>query len=157
MADSGWAAVPGLDEARLDHVGITVGDLAAAEDWYCTAFGLSRDLELRVDALELDIVMLIHPALGYRVELLHRPGTHVGDKPATPGDAALVEGYGHMAFDVVDLDADYERLLVLGAAPVVSPRPSPEKGVRMAFVTDPEGNLVELLQRNSAGAADPDA
>jgi hypothetical protein len=29
----------------------------------------------------------------------------------------------------------------------LTPRPSPEAGVRMAFVADPEGNLVELLPR----------
>jgi lactoylglutathione lyase len=27
------------------------------------------------------------------------------------------------------------------------PYPSPEVGVRMAFIADPEGNLVELLHR----------
>lgn len=134
--------------ARLDHVGVTVGDLGAMADWYCGAFGMTRDLELRVEPLELDIIMLIHPTLGYRVELLHRPMTSAGDKPANPAEAAEREGYGHMAFDVTDLDTDYDRLLSLGAGSVVSPRPSPEKGVRMAFVTDPEGNLVELLQRN---------
>jgi len=37
----------------------------------------------------------------------------------------------------------------LGARPVMAPRPSPEPGVRMAFVADPEGNLVELLDRSS--------
>jgi len=29
----------------------------------------------------------------------------------------------------------------------MTPRPSPEAGVRMAFVADPEGDLVELLSR----------
>jgi catechol 2,3-dioxygenase-like lactoylglutathione lyase family enzyme len=28
------------------------------------------------------------------------------------------------------------------------PCPAPEPGVRMAFVTDPEGNLIELLHRS---------
>ncbi len=119
-------------------------------DWYCTAFGMNRELELRVEPLELDIVMLIHPALGYRVELLRRPTTAAGDKPADPGVAASREGYGHMAFDVGDLDADHERLLSFGADRWSRLRPSPEAGVRMAFMTDPEGNLVELLQRNTA-------
>ncbi|MEV6841930.1 VOC family protein [Actinoplanes sp. NPDC051411] len=37
----------------------------------------------------------------------------------------------------------------LGARPVMTPRPSPEPGVRMAFVADPEGNLVEILSRGA--------
>lgn len=35
----------------------------------------------------------------------------------------------------------------MGAQPVMPPCPAPEPGVRMAFVADPEGNLVELLDR----------
>ena len=52
-----------------------------------------------------------------------------------------------MAFDVADLDAAYDRAVARGARPVMPPCPSPEPGVRMAFVADPEGNLIELLHR----------
>jgi glyoxylase I family protein len=83
----------------------------------------------------------------YRLELLHRPGAGADGKPATPAEAALREGYGHVAFDVADLDTGYDRAVARGARPVMPPGPSPEAGVRMAFVADPEGNLVELLHR----------
>jgi glyoxylase I family protein len=139
MADIGF---------RLDHAGLAVADLLVARAWYCEMFGLEPELTLRVDALNLDIEMLIHPEHGYRLELLHRPGTAAGPaKPAHPGEAALREGYGHIAFDVTDLDAAYERAVTRGARPVISPGPSPERGVRMAWVADPEGNLVELMHR----------
>jgi lactoylglutathione lyase len=131
---------------RLDHAGLAVADLAAAAAWYVEAFGLERELTLRIAEIELDIAMLRHPAYGYRMELLHRPGT-AGPKPADPTQAALVAGYGHIAFDVGDLAAAYERVMALGARPVITPRPAPEAGVLMAFVADPEGNLLELLQR----------
>jgi glyoxylase I family protein len=135
------------DAARLDHVGLSVRDLAAAEAWYCAAFGYVRELALRVDAIDLDIVMLIHAGHGDRLELLHRPGSAPGRRAVDPAEAALSETFGHVAFDVRDLDAAYERAVRLGARPVMTPRPSPEPGVRMAFVADPEGNLVELLAR----------
>ena len=64
--------------ARLDHIGLAVADLGAAAAWYCDVFGLVPELSLRVDAIDLSIEMLIHPAFGYRVELLHRPGTGDG-------------------------------------------------------------------------------
>jgi glyoxylase I family protein len=131
---------------RLDHVGLAVADLAAARSWFCDVFGLVPELTLRVGALDLDIEMLIHPVNGYRLELLHRPGS-AADKPANPGEAALREGYGHMAFDVTDLDTAYDRAVARGARPVMPPGASPEPGVRMAFVADPEGNLIELLHR----------
>ena len=134
---------------RLDHVGLNVADLEAAETWYAGAFGYVRELELRIDALELDIVMLIHPERGDRLELLHRPGSAPGLRAATPPEAVLTEGFGHVCFDVAGVDAHFDRLVALGARSVMTPRPSPEPDVRMAFVADPEGNLLELLDRSS--------
>ncbi|GIF25377.1 glyoxylase I family protein [Actinoplanes tereljensis] len=136
-----------MAEARLDHVGLSVHDLDAAAEWYCAAFGYRRELALRVDPIDLDIIMLLHPTHGDRLELLHRPGSVTGPRPANPAEAALSEAYGHIAFDVVDLDLAYDRVVGLGARSVMAPQPSPEAGVRMAFVADPEGNLVELMQR----------
>lgn len=131
---------------RLDHTGLAVADLTAARAWFCDVFGLKPELTLRVEALDLDIEMLIHPEHGYRLELLHRPGSEA-DKPASPAEAALREGYGHIAFEVTDVDAAYGRAVARGARPVVPPGPAPEPGARMAFIADPEGNLIELLHR----------
>ena len=39
----------------------------------------------------------------------------------------------------------YARLLAHGAAEVWDPRDAPEPGMRMAYVTDPDGNLIELV------------
>jgi lactoylglutathione lyase len=136
-----------MPEPRLDHAGLTVADLDAATRWYGEALGYEVELRLRVDAIDLDIVMLRHTGHGDRLELLSRPGSAPGPRHAGPAEAALVEAYGHVAFDVTDLDATFGRLVALGARPVVPPGPSPEAGVRMAFVADPEGNLVELLSR----------
>jgi lactoylglutathione lyase len=136
--------------ARLDHVGLAVASLGAAVSWFCDVFGLVPELTLRVDALDLSIEMLVHPAFGYRLELLHRPGSAAGGKPATPGEAALRDGFGHVAFDVTDLDGAFDRAVTRGGRPVMPPGPSPEPGVRMAFVADPEGNLIELLHRPPA-------
>jgi lactoylglutathione lyase len=133
--------------ARLDHVGLAVADLAAATAWFCEVLGMVPELSLRVGPLDLSIEMLINPVHGYRLELLHRPGSVSTFRPGTPGEAALREGYGHVAFDVPDLDAGYARAVARGARPVMPPGPSPEPGVRMAFLADPEGNLIEFLHR----------
>lgn len=151
MAEPARGAEPPAEpsaEPRLDHVGLAVGDLAAAAAWYGEAFGYETELTLRVDPIDLDIVMLRHPGHGDRLELLHRPGFRPAPRPANPAEAARSATYGHLAFDVADLDATFDRVLGLGAGPVMPPQPSPEAGVRMAFVTDPEGNLVELLSRS---------
>src|SRR3984957_253711 len=142
--------------ARLANVGLEGAELTAEARWVCEVFGLLRELALRVEPLDLSIEMLIHPGYGYRVELLHRPGPDsvARGKPDNPAEAALRHGYGHVAFDVTDLDAAYDRAVARGARPVMAPCPSPEPGVRMAFVTDPEGNLVELLHRPGQAGSD---
>ncbi|MEV6306583.1 VOC family protein [Actinoplanes sp. NPDC051861] len=132
---------------RLDHVGLNVADLAAAESWYTLAFGLRVEMRLRVAPVGLDIVMLISDEHGYRLELLYRDGGSPGARADSPAAAVLSHGFGHVAFGVPDLEKAYRHLLALGAKPVMAPCPSPESGVDMAYVADPEGNLLELLDR----------
>ena len=127
-----------------------MADLARAEAWYQKAFGLQREFATRVGAVDLEIVMLRSEDGGYRVELLHRPGSGPGLRAANPAEAALTEGFGHLAFSVPDLCATHSRLLALGAREIMPPQPSPEPGVRMSFLADPEGNLVELVEREQS-------
>jgi catechol 2,3-dioxygenase-like lactoylglutathione lyase family enzyme len=119
--------------------------------WYSAALRLAVGFEFALPELDFRGVML-HSPYGHRLELLHRAGNRAGLRPASPVDAALTRGFGHVAFDVADVDAAFEELLAAGAAERMSPRPSPEPGVRMAYVADPEGNLIELLDRRRAGA-----
>ena len=124
-----------------------MADLARAEAWYCLAFGLKREFATRIEAVDLGIVMLRDPEHGHRVELLHRPGSGPGLRAANPAEAALTRGFGHLAFGVASLDEVHGRLLGLGAREVMAPQPSPEPGVSMSFLADPESNLIELVQR----------
>ncbi|EDY55403.1 MULTISPECIES: VOC family protein [Streptomyces] len=131
---------------RLDHVGVNVRDLAAQTAWYQDAFGLKRVFDFHLGIPGLRGVVLEHPH-GWRVELLARPGSAPGLRAPDPMTAALTEGYGHVAFTTPELDPVYTALLAHGAGEIVKPGPSPEPGVRMAWVSDPEGNLIELIEK----------
>jgi succinate-semialdehyde dehydrogenase/glutarate-semialdehyde dehydrogenase len=143
---------PGVAAPALDHVGLNVHDLPAMTEWYAAALGLTVEFEFVLDHVAFRGVMLHSPA-GFRLELLCREGSSPSMQTADPVDAALTRGYGHLALDVPDVDASHARLLAAGAADRMSPRPSPEPGVRMAYVADPEGNLLELLDRSTARSA----
>ncbi|MEU4222859.1 VOC family protein [Nonomuraea sp. NPDC026600] len=130
----------------FDHVGLNVGDLDAMTAWYAGALGLETEFTFALAEVGLRGVMLRSPA-GYRIELLHRAGGVPGPRAANPAEAALTHGFGHFALDAPDVDAAYDALLAAGASERMPPRPSPEPGVRMAYVADPEGNLIELLDR----------
>ncbi|CAI9401453.1 VOC family protein [Nocardioides sp. T2.26MG-1] len=131
---------------RLDHVGLNVADLDAMTDWYRSALDLAVEFEFALDHVDLRGAML-RSADGWRLELLTRAGNLAGLQADSPVEAALTRGFGHLALDVPDVDAAYDALVAAGATDRMSPRPSPEPGVRMAYVADPEGNLVELLDR----------
>lgn len=136
---------------RLDHVGLNVADLEAMGSWYAAALKLDVELTFALEHVDLRGVMLRSPE-GWRLELLQRAGSVVGLQASSPVDAALTRGFGHVALDVPDVDTAYDDLLAAGATDRMSPRPSPEPGVRMAYVADPEGNLLELLDRTAAAA-----
>jgi lactoylglutathione lyase len=138
---------------RLDHVGLAVADLDAMTAWYGASLDLVVEFEFALDpavaGCEFRGAMLRSPD-GWRLELLHRPGGLPGMRAGSPVEAALTHGFGHVALDVADVDSAYAGLIAVGATDRMSPRPSPEPGVRMAYVADPEGNLVELLDRTHA-------
>lgn len=135
----------------FDHVGLNVTDLPGMAAWYARALGLEVAFEFALDGIDFQGVLLRHPQ-GYRIELLHRPGASAGIHAANPVEAAMTLGYSHFALDVADVDAAHADLIGAGARDRMSPRPSPEPGVRMAFVADPEGNLIELLDRGAVFA-----
>jgi lactoylglutathione lyase len=130
---------------RLDHVGLSVGDLDAAADFYSRAFGFAPQLEFELAPHPIRGLMLLHDS-GMRLELFEREGSAPGLQAATPIEALATRGYGHFAFAAPDIDDVFARALDAGASPVREPAPSPEPGVRFAFLADPEGNLVELVE-----------
>jgi catechol 2,3-dioxygenase-like lactoylglutathione lyase family enzyme len=131
---------------RFDHVGLSVADLEAATAWYTVALGLTVESQFSIPDTDLRGVMLRHPD-GYRVELLHRPSSTPGIAADHPNQAALTRGYGHMCFCVANVDTAFTQLVEVGAAVRVAPRPAPRPGARMAWVADPDGNLIELIDR----------
>ncbi|MFT4265157.1 MAG: VOC family protein [Nocardioides sp.] len=141
----------------FDHAGLSVADLEAMRDWYAEALGMTVEFGFELPGGLMRGAMLHAPAPdggeGFRLELLHRSDSATGLQAANPLEAAATRGFGHLAFDVPDVDSAYAALLALGATDRMSPRPSPEPGVRMAYVADPEGNLLELLDRAAAKAA----
>ena len=129
---------------RMHHAGISVPDLDRALAWYCAALGLRPGYRFEVPPLALRGGF----ALGdddAGVELIELAGSVPGVPKSDPPSANAVHGFNHVCFRVADLEAAYARLLEHGAGAVWGPRVAPEPGVRMAYVTDPDGNLIELV------------
>lgn len=117
---------------------LIVGDLEASAAFYREVFGLVETYRVTAE-------------IGGRVihEIMHEPTAEGAgplvlltfddtDQPA-PGSVIL-------GFVTDDVDALVARAVAHGAAVVDVPHDLPEHSVRVGFVTDPEGHLLELVQ-----------
>ena len=120
---------------ELNHVGGRVRDLEASLEFYS---GLGAEV---VDRLFMpnSRVHRVHIQLATGlVELLY----HEDPDP----DATY--GLNHVGFMTDDLDADYARLIALGYAELSPPKVAGSGQGRLAFLADPSGTRIELLQRS---------
>jgi catechol 2,3-dioxygenase-like lactoylglutathione lyase family enzyme len=129
---------------RLDHAGLSVAGLDAAIGFYGRAFGFEVEFPF---SLPGGIRGVMLRGDGGRIELFERPGSDGGLRAEDPLSALATRGYGHVALSAPDIELPFARAVEAGATPKVTPRPSPEPGIRFAFLADPEGNLIELVER----------
>lgn len=130
----------------LDHVGLSVGDLEGMAGWYSLAFDAVEDYRVERSQIGMRAIVLIDTG-GFRFELLHREGSAACHGPETVAESLLRHGFGHVAIGVADVTETFRRLVGLGATPVMEPGPGSQAGMVIAFVADPEHNLIELVHR----------
>lgn len=139
------------------HVGVTVSDMDRSLAFYRDGLGLEFDWEmeggeehtrtlLNLNFESLKNVFLKIPGGGV-VELLEYRGLERFSAASRPCDP----GSGHMCLYVEDIDAITERARRYGGTsrskdPVLSPKGA-SKGMRLIYMADPDGFIVELLQR----------
>jgi lactoylglutathione lyase len=125
------------------HVGLTVSDLERARGFYERALGFEVQLAFELPGGARGL--MLRTTGGARVELFEVGEPETGVAGVDPREAMRTLGFGHVAVELGDLDLGYAAVIAAGAGEVWPPRPSPEPGRRMAFVHDPDGNLVELI------------
>ncbi len=125
--------------AKLIHSMIRVRDEARSVQFYRQALGLEIAERVAFDSFTL--VYLANAESGFELELTIN---HGHEAPYQLGD-----GYGHLAVSVDDVDAEHARLADAGLAPkpVRDLRRGDALVGRFFFVADPDGYLVEVLQR----------
>lgn len=117
---------------------IIVADLALMERFYCDSLGLKVQARIAVDkpgwALRETILTFGDPSgtLLNLVQYLDRPC------PA-PGEAVI-------GLSVDSIDAVIDAATRGGGSVATPPVDVPDHGLRIAYIADPEGHLLELLQ-----------
>lgn len=125
---------------RYLHTMIRVGDLDRSVDFYTWVLGFT------------EVRRSDYPDGKFTLAFLRAPGD--------PKDGPMLEltynwgvdryelggGYGHVAFQVDSLDAIGQRLEATGRRFSWGPGKTPDGRTAMAFIKDPDGYKIELLQ-----------
>ena len=124
---------------KMIHSMIRVKDEAASLAFYKNAFGL--EIVERLDFESFSLIYLANDATGFELELTVNKGRTEAYN--------LGDGYGHLAFSVLDVNAEHARLEAAGLSPrkLVDFAPGGEVIARFFFIADPDGYQIEVLQR----------
>ena len=117
----------------IEHTAIAAADIAALADWYVDMLGF----EINYKSAN---AIFVRAENGTMLELIHSEGERPEATMKTPG-------IRHLALTVEDFDTAFVRLKARGVHFITDPMES--KGNRVVFFTDPEGNILHLLQRET--------
>jgi lactoylglutathione lyase len=124
---------------RMLHTMLRIADIGRAADFYTGGLGMAV-LE-RIEVPEKDATALF---LGYdgadRGALLELVRYREAEAPVHG------TGYGHVAIGVPDVDTAFARAIGHGAEGMLAPCVIAPGGPRCAFVRDPDGYAIELVQ-----------
>jgi methylmalonyl-CoA/ethylmalonyl-CoA epimerase len=139
----------GRFQVRPHHVGISVAELEASIAWYEKYLGFGVEHLSGIPEDEGRVAMLVNEA-GFRVELFELPDAGpLPDERRHPATDLRTHGIKHLAHKVDGIEEWQERLLVLGADLVWDLRV--HEDVKVLFLRDNTGNLVELVEPLTAG------
>lgn len=130
MTDTSW---------RFLHTMIRVGDLDRSIDFYTRLLGmrLLRRKDYPDGRFTLAFLGYGEEAGNTVIELTHNWDTASYD---------LGSGFGHLALGVDDIHGVCERLAAAGAKLVRPPGPMKHGSTVIAFIEDPDGYRIELIQ-----------
>lgn len=136
---------PVIAQMQADHVELGVDNMDVMIDWYVRVLGFSVEKAWTVDELPgVRLAYLIHPS-GWRVEFAAGVSGPRTPKAKDFAEAFQMRGLQHLAFRVTNVDAAVKAAVEQGAS-VLYPATDFPVGAerRVAFIQDPEGNLIEF-------------
>lgn len=126
---------------RLMHTMIRVRDLEASIDFYTRHLGMKLLRKKEFPTGRFTLAFIGHgPEVDHTVIEL----THNWDQKEP---YEIGTGFGHLAFTVPDIHGTCEKMQSAGVKIPRPPGPMKHGGAVMAFVQDPDGYKIELLER----------
>jgi len=118
------------------HTAIWVSDIDTSRAFYCDELGLQHSRDFTANGVQNYFVTGESDA---EIQFKHDPATDTEIAP---------EGIDHLAVGVDDVQSMFDHLTNnLGSTAVKEPTELETTGSTIAFVTDPDGYTVELIQK----------
>ena len=131
---------------RILHTMLRVGDLEESLKFYCDVLGMKllRQKDFPSGKFTLAFVGYGDESEEAVIELTYNWGVDSYD---------LGNGYGHIALGVDDIYRTCEQIKALGGKVTREPGPMKHGSTVIAFVEDPNGYKIELIQLGTQGSA----
>lgn len=137
---------------NIRHTGIVVDNLDSSLFFYCDILGFKItkrmdesgkyiDAMSSLNGIKVTTIKMAAPC-GQLIELLKFHSHPEKQKPKSINDI----GIAHIAFEVEDLDTEYNRLKGEGVRFNSSPQLSSDGYAKVAFCKAPEGTFIELVE-----------
>jgi lactoylglutathione lyase len=123
---------------KFVHAATRTSDLDGALAFY-EVLGLTLSSRTELEQGKATLAFIEPPEGNFALELVYNWGK---DDPYDGG-----QRFGHFAFEVDDIDDLLPRLVAGGGAVWREPYLLEGTGPKLAFVTDPDGNPIELIER----------
>ena len=131
---------------RMLHTMLRVGDLEASKQFYCDILGMKllRQKDYPGGEFTLAFVGYGDESENTVIELTYNWGTEHYN---------LGDGYGHIALGVDDIYGTCEQIKAAGGKVTREPGPMKHGSTVIAFVADPDGYKIELIQLGTQGSS----
>lgn len=135
------------DEAGLElnhfYQAISVQDIETVSAFYVDKLGF----EVEKNAAFGDAIKFRWLTNGSaRVELVQMTGSQAGPERGAPPGHLGIQGFSHLGLETKDIEATRAALVAKGVANVGPVTDLPPLGMKALFVSDPEGNAIEIIQ-----------
>jgi methylmalonyl-CoA/ethylmalonyl-CoA epimerase len=135
---------------RADHIMISTADYNGTIEWYNSVLGFEVVREWDIEGYD-DVEVGYIAANGFMIEVVGTASEFQTEKVAPDVFTAMSDrGYVHLAFSSADVDAVAAELISRGVELELPPTDFDAAGVRLLFIRDNNGNLIEIVTPLSA-------
>ena len=129
---------------QIDHVMISVPNYQETLQWYQEKLNATIEKEWTVDELP-DLQLAYLDINGFRIEVVGTTQARSGMPDMSDFEEALrTTGVGHFCFRVDSVDDAISELNKKGVTTFIEAFDAPQVGVRVGFVKDNNGNIIEF-------------